>query len=65
MAGSLFESKIIKNEIKDKYKMMIEMYEREVDAVWEIFESRPYEFMKTGLKVTAMYSVKNVVVSMH
>lgn len=51
MSGTLFDSKIIKNEIREKYKMIVELYQQEVTIVEEIFASVLKEFKKMGFKV--------------
>lgn len=51
MAGTLFDSKIIKNEIKEKYSIIIELYQKEVMAVDEMFERTSKEFKRMGFKV--------------
>ncbi len=51
MAGTLFDSKIIKHEIREKYKMIIALYDQEVQAVNDIFEIKLKEFKEVGLKV--------------
>lgn len=51
MAGTLFDSKIIKNEIKEKYSMILDLYQQEVIAVDEMFEKTLEEFKHIGFKV--------------
>lgn len=51
MAGTLFNSKIIKHEIQEKYKMILAMYKLEVQAVGEIFEKNCKQFKEAGSQV--------------
>lgn len=56
MAGTLFDSKIIKHEIRDKYKTILDLYQQEMEEVNEIFESKLKHLKKIGLKVTVVSS---------
>lgn len=51
MAGTLFNSKIIKHEIREKYKMILDLYQLEVHEVIEIFGKKYIEFKEAGCKV--------------
>lgn len=51
MAGTLFESKIIKDEIQGKFTTVLDLYEQEMEAVNEIFESKLKQLKEIGLKV--------------
>lgn len=51
MAGTLFDSKVVKKNIGWKYKMVLDLYEQEVETVNKLFEETYREFKKIGLKV--------------
>lgn len=51
MAGTLFDSKIIKNEIREKYKLILELYQQEVAAVKEMYLKSSEMFKTIGFKV--------------
>lgn len=57
MAGTLFDSKIIRHEIRDKYNTILDLYQQEMDAVNEIFESKLKSFKEIGLKVVRFKGV--------
>lgn len=51
MAGTLFDCKVIGHEIRDKYAMVLELYQQEIEAVNDIFERTYREYKTFGLKV--------------
>lgn len=51
MAGTLLDSETIKNEIKEKYKMIVEFYHQEVISIEEIFNKNYEQFKEIGFKV--------------
>lgn len=56
MAGTLFDSKIIKQEIREKYTMILDLYQQEVETVNEIFQKSYKKFKKIGLQVIVVAS---------
>lgn len=51
MAGTLFDSKIIRHEIRGKYTTVLDLYKQEMETVNEIFESRLKQVKEIGLRV--------------
>lgn len=51
MAGALFDSKIIKQEMREKYTMILDLYQQEVQTITDIFEKNYKHFKKVGLQV--------------
>lgn len=51
MAGALFNSKVIKQEIREKYTMILNLYQQEVQTISDIFEKNYKQFKKVGFQV--------------
>ncbi|KAJ6648778.1 Dynein beta chain, ciliary, partial [Pseudolycoriella hygida] len=50
MSGTLFNSKVIQEELKDKYQMILDLYGKEVETINENFEKIHEDFKKVGLE---------------
>lgn len=61
MAGSLFDSKVINYEIRDKFKMTLDLYAQEVQTVNDIFEKNYEEFKRLGLRVRLTVKLSTMV----